>query len=154
MSSILAHVGSPWWNALFTEVETPFRNFEIRRWRFLQTQCRLYVLSFVRSFLDQASPTKHQQFLRCLDILHVSTTVLACSDDPDWDLPWFIECVFTPRDVFALVRSLWCNWEKLSALIFSGTSASIKNVNTKSLSNFNQNRTARTSILFFLDPPP
>ena len=109
---------------------------------------------FVRSFSDQASPTKHQQFLRCLDILHVSTTVLACSDDPDWDLPWFIECVFTPRDVFALVRSLWCNWEKLYALIFSGTSASIKNVNTKSLSNFKENRTARTSILFFLDPPP
>ena len=28
-----------------SEAETPFRNFEIRRWRFLQTQCRLYVLS-------------------------------------------------------------------------------------------------------------
>ena len=111
---------------------------------------------FVRSFSDQASPTKHQQFLRCLDILshHVSTTVLACSDDPDWDLPWFIECVFTPRDVFALVRSLWCNWEKLYISFYSGTSASIKNVNAKSLSNFNQNRTARTSILYFGWPPP
>ena len=111
---------------------------------------------FVRSFSDQVSLTKHPQFLRCLDVLshHVSATLLACSDYPNWDLSWFIECVFTPRDVFATVWSLWCNWEKLYASFSSGTSTSIKNVNEKSLSNFKENRTARTSILYFGWPPP
>ena len=136
-----------------SEAETPFRNFEIRRWRFLQTQCRLYVLSsswevFRIKFHSQNIHSSYDawMFYHIMSLLH------------SWHVQ-IIQIEIYPGSLSVFLhRATSSRWSDLCGAIEKNCTEVLAQElqhrsRAKSLSNFKENRTARTSILFFLDPP-
>ena len=139
-----------------SEAETPFRNFEIRRWRVLQTQCRLYVLSsswevFRIKFHSQNIHSSYDawMFYHIMSLLHSWHVQIIQIEIYPGSLSVFLHRATSSRwsDLCGAIEK---NCREVLAQELQHRSRTLMQSHSQI---FKENRTARTSILFFLDPP-